>query len=96
MAFSVLCFSQLGHVMSIRSESESIFKIGVLSNKPMLGALLLTVGLQLMIIYTPYFNDIFRTEPLTLFELAITLVVSAIVFWAVEIEKWIKRKRNYK
>jgi Ca2+-transporting ATPase len=96
MAFSVLCFSQLGHVMSIRSESESIFKIGVLSNKPMLGALLLTVGLQLMIIYTPYFNDIFRTEPLTLFELAITLAVSAIVFWAVEIEKWIKRKRNYK
>jgi Ca2+-transporting ATPase len=94
MAFSVLCFSQLGHVMSIRSESESIFKIGVLSNKPMLGALLLTVGLQLMIIYTPYFNDIFKTQPLTFYELAITLAVSSIVFWAVEIEKWIKRNKK--
>ncbi|MBI2271434.1 MAG: cation-translocating P-type ATPase [Bacteroidetes bacterium] len=39
MAFSVLCFSQLGHVMAIRSEGVSIFKIGVFSNKPLLGAL---------------------------------------------------------
>jgi Ca2+-transporting ATPase len=93
MAFTVLCFSQMGHVMAIRSEGESIFKIGVFSNKPLLGALLLTVALQMMIIYTPFFNDIFRTQPLTFYELSITLAVSVIVFWAVEIEKWIKRNR---
>lgn len=94
MAFTVLCFSQMGHVMAIRSEKESIFKIGVFSNKPLLGALLLTVGLQVMIIYIPFFNDIFRTQPLTMFELGITLAVSAIVFWIVEIEKWVKRNRR--
>lgn len=94
MSFSVLCFSQLGHVMAIRSEGESIFKIGVFSNKPMLGALFLTVCLQLMIIYIPFFNEIFRTEPLTLYELGITLAVSSIVFWVVEIEKCIKRMKN--
>lgn len=92
MAFTVLCLSQMGHVMAIRSERESIFKIGVFSNKPMLGALLITVGLQMMIIYTPFFNDIFRTQPLTLYELTITIVVSSIVFWAVEMEKWIKKR----
>jgi Ca2+-transporting ATPase len=96
MAFTVLCFSQMGHVMAIRSESESIFKIGVFSNKPLLGALLLTVALQMMIIYTPFFNNIFKTQPLTFYELAITLAVSASVFWAVEIEKWTKRIRNEK
>lgn len=91
MAFTVLCFSQMGHVMAIRSEKESVFKIGVLSNKPMLGALLITFALQLMIIYVPFFNDIFKTQPLTLVELGITLAVSSLVFWAVEFEKWIKR-----
>jgi Ca2+-transporting ATPase len=96
MAFTVLCFSQMGHVMAIRSESESIFKIGVFTNKPLLGALLLTVALQMMIIYTPFFNDVFRTQPLTIYELGITIAVSAIIFWAVEIEKWIKRIRNEK
>lgn len=92
MAFTVLCLSQMGHVMAIRSERESIFKIGLLSNTPMLGALLLTVILQMMIIYTPFFNTIFKTQPLTLYELTITIAVSSIVFCAVELEKWAKRK----
>lgn len=91
MTFTVLCFSQMGHIMAIRSEKESLFKIGIFSNKPLLGALLLTVGLQLMIIYTPFLNVIFKTQPLSMDELAITIGVSSVVFWAVEIEKKIIR-----
>jgi Ca2+-transporting ATPase len=91
MAFSVLCFSQLGHVMAIRSARESVFKIGLFSNKPMLAALILTIGLQLMIIYTPFFNSVFKIQPLTFYELIITIAVSSIVFWAVELEKLIYR-----
>ncbi len=94
MAFTVLCFSQMGHVMAIRSDRESLFKIGVFSNKPLLGALFLTVILQLMLIYSPFFNRIFKTQPLSIYELAITFVVSSVVFCAVEIEKWIFRLRN--
>ena len=90
MTFTLLCFSQLGHVMAIRSDWQSVFKTGVFSNKSMLAALLLTVALQFMIIYMPFFNTIFRTQTLTLFELAITLGLSSIVFWAVEVEKWVK------
>jgi Ca2+-transporting ATPase len=93
MAFTVLCFSQMGHVMAIRSERESLFKIGLFSNKPLLGALLLTVGLQMILIYSPFFNDIFKTQPLSIYELIITLAVSSIVFWAVEIEKWVIRSK---
>ncbi|WP_074723219.1 cation-translocating P-type ATPase [Flavobacterium frigoris] len=91
IAFTVLCFSQMGHVMAIRSERQSLFKIGFFSNKPLLGALMLTVLLQLMIVYVPFFNMVFKTQPLSLYELVITLLVSSIVFWAVEIGKWIIR-----
>ena len=94
MAFTVLCFSQLGHVMVIRSGRDSIFKIGFFSNKPMVGALLITVALQIMIIYMPFFNEIFKTQPLTLNELLLTLAVSSIVFWSGEIEKWIKNRKR--
>jgi Ca2+-transporting ATPase len=90
MAFSVLCFSQLGHVMSIRSNRQSIFKIGVFSNKPMMMALIATVALQLLIIYIPFLNPVFKTQALSLKELGITLAASSIVFWAVELEKMIK------
>ncbi len=94
MAFTVLCFSQLGHVMVIRSGQDSIFKIGFFSNKSMVGAILITVSLQLMIVYLPFFNGIFKTQPLTLYELLLTFAVSSIVFWAVEIEKWIKNRKK--
>ena len=92
MAFSVLCFSQLGHVIAIRSNRASIFSIGLFSNKPMVFALLITIALQLMVIYLPFFNDVFRTQPLSLRELGITVAASSIIFWAVEIEKMFKRK----
>ncbi|TDE28800.1 cation-translocating P-type ATPase [Flavobacterium ranwuense] len=94
MAFTVLCFSQLGHVMVIRSSRESIFKIGFFSNKPMLVALLITIVLQFMVIYMPFFNEIFKTQPLPLYELGLTLAVSSIVFWSGEAEKWIKNRNK--
>ena len=92
MAFTVLCFSQLGHVMAIRSNRQSAFRIGLFSNKPMLIALAITVSLQLIVIYTPFFNKVFRTQPLTLEELLLTVAASSLVFWAVEIEKLFKKE----
>jgi Ca2+-transporting ATPase len=76
--------------MAIRSDWKSIFQTGIFSNKSMLGALSITIALQLILIYVPFCNTIFRTQPLTFYELAITFAVSSIVFWAVEMEKWIK------
>ncbi|GAA4005282.1 cation-translocating P-type ATPase [Hymenobacter fastidiosus] len=94
MAFTVLCFSQLGLTFAIRSRQESIFSIGLWSNKPMLGAVALTGSLHLLIVYTPFFNDLFSTQPLTWAELAITLAVSSLVFWAAELQKLISRRRG--
>lgn len=94
MVFTVLCLSQMGHVLAIRSEEESFFTQGALSNKPLLGAVLLTFTLQMLTIYVPFLNPIFKTVPLTVGELAITLALSTIVFLAVEIEKIFKRSRK--
>jgi len=94
MVFTVLCLSQMGHVLAIRSEEESFFKQGALSNKPLLGAVVLTFALQMATIYVPFLNPIFKTVPLTVGELAITLGLSTIVFLAVEVEKAVKRSRN--
>jgi Ca2+-transporting ATPase len=78
----------------VRSEQESLFSLGLLSNRPLLGAVMLTVLLQLLIIYVPFLQPIFRTEALSIGELATAVIVSSSVFWLVEIEKWIKRRRG--
>lgn len=94
MTFTVLCLSQLGHVLAIRSERESLFTQGFLTNKPLFVAFLLTFILQMATIYLPFLNPIFKTQPLTFSELIITLLLSSIVFFAVEIEKLRRRKQK--
>lgn len=94
MVFTVLCLSQMGHVLAIRSERESLFSQGLFSNKPLVGAFMLTFALQMATIYVPFLNPIFKTEPLTFNELVLTLALSSVVFFAVEIEKLIKRRRR--
>jgi Ca2+-transporting ATPase len=91
IVFTTLTMSQLGNVLALRSSRESLFQIGVTSNLAMLGALIVTLALQLVIIYVPFFQNIFDTEALTGTQLAITLAASTIVFVAVEIEKLIGR-----
>jgi len=92
MVFTVLCFCQIAHLLAIRTGKESLFKAGLLSNVPLLFAAGLTVLLQLLTIYVPLFNTFFKTQPLSLEELGITMGVSSIVFFAVEIEKFFKRR----
>ncbi|MFN3395294.1 MAG: cation-translocating P-type ATPase [Thermodesulfovibrionales bacterium] len=92
MVFTVLCLTQLGHVLAIRSERESLFKIGLFSNPYLLGAVLFSFISQMATIYIPFLNPVFKTEPLTLKELIITLLLSSIVFFAVEIEKYVRRR----
>jgi Ca2+-transporting ATPase len=94
MVFTVLCFSQMGNVLAIRSETESLFSQGVLSNRPLVGAFILTVILQMATIYVPFLNPIFKTEPLSPYELLITLGLSSCVFAAVEADKMLNRRQS--
>lgn len=90
MVFSVLSFSQLAHVMAVRSDRTFLFRQGLLSNKPLLISVGLTMGLQLGVVYLPFLNEIFRTQPLDLMELLFCGGMALVVFHAVEMEKWIR------
>jgi Ca2+-transporting ATPase len=91
MTFTVLAFSQLGHVLAIRSERESLFAQGLRSNLPLLGAVVLTVALQMAAIYVPALSSLLNTTALDPAELAITLALSMVVFVLVELEKYLVR-----
>jgi Ca2+-transporting ATPase len=87
MVFTVLALSQLGHAMAIRSERDSLFTQGIASNLSLAGAVGLTLALQLAVIYVPWLNGIFHTQPLSAGELGLCLALSCVVFVGVEIEK---------
>jgi Ca2+-transporting ATPase len=94
MVFTVLAMSQLGHVLAVRSDQTFLYKQGFISNLPLIGSVFLTFLLQMAVVYVPFMNGIFKTQPLTLNELLISIAMSMVVFHAVELEKWVRRRRR--
>jgi len=91
LIFTALCFTQLGHVLAIRSESASLLQQGLLTNLPLLGAVVLTLLLQLAVVYVPAMNRVFRTDALSATHLSLCIASGVAVFGIVEIEKWVRR-----
>jgi Ca2+-transporting ATPase len=93
MVFAGLSFSQLGHIMAIKSESETIFGKNIFSNIPLLLTVIFTFLLQILVIYLPFANDLLKTQPLSFNDLLICMGTSFIVPIGVEIEKKLKKRR---
>jgi Ca2+-transporting ATPase len=91
MCFITLAFFQLWHVLAIRIEGSSAIGRGFFSNPWLLGAVALSAGAMLAVIYVPALASIFKVAPLTLGELAECLSVSSSVFFLVEAEKGARR-----
>jgi Ca2+-transporting ATPase len=90
--FTTLTFTQMAHVMAIRSEQAYLVEIGLLTNKPLLAAVMSTFLLQLALVYVPLLQGLFKTVALEPRQLILTMLLSAVVFHAVEIEKWLNRR----
>jgi Ca2+-transporting ATPase len=91
MTFTVLTFSQMAYILSIRSDKPSAPGRIFFENPPLTGAILITGILQLAILYLPPLNRIFRTQPLTPGELLLTFGLSFLVFLFAEGGKWLDR-----
>jgi Ca2+-transporting ATPase len=94
MVFTTLALLQLGHALAVRSERESFFTLGARSNPLLLGAAVGGLAVQLAIVYLPAFQRLFETRALGPVQLAVVLVASTAAFVAVEIEKWLGRRRS--
>src|SRR6185369_3608352 len=91
MTFTVLAFLQMGQLLAIRSERVSSFHPALRSNPYLLGAVALTVLLQLATIYVGPLARVFRTQRLTLAELLLCAGLSTIGFIGTELGKWLHR-----
>jgi Ca2+-transporting ATPase len=94
MVFTTLALLQLGNALAVRSERVSVFRLGFRTNLPLALAIVVTIVVQLALIYVPALQPIFVTEALGLEELAIVLVASTAAFVAVELEKAAFRWRD--
>jgi Ca2+-transporting ATPase len=90
-AFMVLACSQLFHAFNCRSNTESIFKLGFLTNPKLLLAVGISFILQVVITELPFSHAVFKTVDLVWQDWVLILVVSSFPLWAMEIVKWLCR-----
>ena len=86
MVFTTLCLAQMGHALSARSDLPLV-QVAPFSNPWLLWAVLLTSGLQLLLLYVPALAGFFGTQPLSGHELMICIGFSLLLFLYLELEK---------
>jgi Ca2+-transporting ATPase len=96
LIFTTLTFLQIGQALAVRSNRDSIFTIGLFSNPLLISMVCVVVVLQLSAIYVPLLQEVFRTVPLSLPDLVVSIVLGSFVFWGIELDKWLMRKSNPK
>jgi Ca2+-transporting ATPase len=92
-AFVVLAVSQLFHSYDCRSLTESLFQLGVFTNKSLLLATGLSFVLQMAVVYIPPARMVFKTEPLGLFDWVLVIVISSLPLWGTEAYKALRKSR---
>ncbi len=91
VVFTTLTLSQLALAFAVRSERESLLRLGLWSNPMLPLAVAASAALQLAVVYAPPMQRIFDTRPLSVADLALCLAPSAAVFLAVEASKTLRR-----
>jgi P-type Ca2+ transporter type 2C len=91
MIFTSLAFLQIGQALASRSSHASLLSVGLFSNRPLLLLVLLTIGLQLMVLFVPFFHSFFGITPLNSADLFICTGLGLLLLLAIESEKLLVR-----
>ncbi len=94
MAFVVLSVSQLFYALNMRHPRKSIFQIGLFSNMYLVGAVILGIFLQEIVITVPFFSSVFKVFDLTMNDWIFVILISLIPLVINEIAKFFLRLKE--
>jgi P-type Ca2+ transporter type 2C len=94
LLFTSIAFAELAGGFAMRSERMSLRHLGLWTNRPLVGAVAVTVALQVLLVVIPVFRDVLELEPLEPWHWALVVAIALVYLVAVELEKWITRRRS--
>lgn len=87
MTLAAIIFGQIGAVINCRTENQSVFKVGLLSNKRVLQGIIFELLLISVIIYVPFLQKIFQTTPIGIKDWAFLIIIPVPMILFEEIRK---------
>jgi len=95
-AVNVFVMVELFYLFNCRSLEQSMFRLGLFSNRWIVWGVLVMVGLQLLLTYVPLMNRLFHTAPLDGAAWVPILATAMVAYLLVGFEKWIRRRLTAK
>jgi magnesium-transporting ATPase (P-type) len=94
MTFATIVATQVGAVLGCRTDRVSVFKIGLFSNRLILGGIAVELCILGLLMYVPFLQKAFNTAPFGLIEWVFVLSWIPIVFLVDELRKALLRWRE--
>ncbi|XP_063363248.1 calcium-transporting ATPase type 2C member 1 [Cydia amplana] len=98
MTFTCFVLFDMFNALSCRSQTKSVFQVGLFSNKMFLAAVTLSLVGQMLVVYFPPLQRVFLTESLTGHDIIFLVCLTSSVFIVSEIKKVVERslkKRSF-
>ncbi len=93
VAFTTIVFFELFLVFAIRSPRQTVWQVGFFTNKKLIYAVLISMALQIMVIYVPFFQVPFHTQALTAWDWVRTVLIAISAYLVVEALKILRQRR---
>ena len=93
MAFVAIGLLELVHSFNIKSE-KSIFKVGILENKFLIGSFILGFFVQTIVVIVPTFAEVFKLVPLNKIQWFITIIISILPIPIMELQKFFNNREK--
>lgn len=87
--------TQVANVFACRTERESVFRIGLFTNRLVLIGIVVELALIIAIVYLPPLQVVFGTAPLNAATWLFIFAWTPVLFTAEEIRKWIFRRIKF-
>ena len=94
MVFCLITISEMFNAFNWRSDRVSLFKLGFFTNKPLISAVIITVLLQILVVYAPFLQKPFNTTPINLTDWFLIVLLGSTTFIFMEGVKFIEKRRR--
>ncbi len=93
--FTAVAIDSLIYVFAIKSFRHSIFHTNIFNNKWLVMGVIAGLGLQIMAVTVPFFQNIFEITHLHLYDWLLLISIGCVKLVAIEIVKWIFIARHH-
>jgi cation-transporting ATPase F len=94
VAVNVVVVVEMFYLFNCRSLTQSMLRLGFLSNPWVMVGLCVLIVLQLLFTYVPFMNQFLASAPIGLASWSRIVGVGLIGYLVVELEKWLRRRRS--